>query len=231
MRKILSIILSIILTIPTNAIAQFQLNDLPLTGTILSLSKAYNPIMIQGMKIIKDNPLSFDFIINVGDEDFIKKEELKQESEALIKYFMASLTVPEEDLWVNLNPKEPDRIVPGRFGETEMGRDLLAQDYMLKQLTASLMYPEDGIGRKFWDKVYAKAYARYGHTNIEVNTFNKVWIVPEKAVVYENGDTNTVFIVESKLKVMLENDYLAQKGEVTNSESLTQLRQRFYVTP
>ena len=29
------------------------------------------------------------------------------------------------------------------FGLTEMGRDLLAEDYMLKQITASLIYPED----------------------------------------------------------------------------------------
>ena len=40
------------------------------------------------------------------------------------------------------------------FGQTEMGRDLLAQDYMLKQLTASLMYPEKELGQEFWNRVY-----------------------------------------------------------------------------
>ena len=42
-----------------------------------------------------------------------------------------------------------------------------------------------------------------------MNTFNKVWIVPEKAVVYENAKAGTAYIVESKLKVMLEQDYLS----------------------
>ena len=88
-----------------------------------------------------------------------------------------------------------------------MGRDLLAEDYLLKQITASLIYPESQLGKKFWQKVYAQAQAKYGTTNIPINTFNKVWIVPEKAVVYENG--GTAFVLENHLKVMLEEDYLA----------------------
>ena len=90
-----------------------------------------------------------------------------------------------------------------------MGRDLLAEDYMLKQITASLIYPEDGIGKKFWKRIYEEAAKRYGTTSIPVNTFNKVWIVPEKAVVYENAKAGTAYVVESKLKVMLEQDYLS----------------------
>src|SRR5262249_316712 len=38
-------------------------------------------------------------------------------------------------------------------------------------------------------------------------TFNKVWIMADKASVYERGQT--VFVVASHLKVMLEEDYLA----------------------
>ena len=90
-----------------------------------------------------------------------------------------------------------------------MGRDLLAQDYLLKQLTASLIYPEDATGKEFWNRIYAEAAEKFGTTNIPVNTFNKVWIVPEKAVVYENAKAATAYVVESKLKVMLEEDYLA----------------------
>ena len=55
---------------------------------------------------------------------------------------------------INLSPYEKDRIIPQRFGLTEMGRDLLAEDYMLKQITASLIYPEDAIGKKFWKRIY-----------------------------------------------------------------------------
>src|SRR5262249_12560065 len=135
------------------------------------------------------------------------QEKLKQEAAKLIKYFLASLTVPEKDLWVNLSPYEKDRIVPSHFGLTEMGRDLLAQDYMLKQITASLIYPDGATGRKFWQKAYSQARQRFGTTRVAVNTFNKVWIVAQKAVVDEKGPV--AYVAYAHLKVMLEKDYLA----------------------
>ena len=88
------------------------------------------------------------------------------ESSKLIKYFLAALTTPENEMWVNLSPYEKDRIIPDAFGITEMGRDLLAQDYILKQITSSLMYPEDELGSRFWDKVYAAAYEKFGSVDI-----------------------------------------------------------------
>ena len=190
---------------PSIACAQNMLG-LPEPGTMIGLTPTYNPALIQGITIYPDNPLQFDFIIDTGD-DHLEGDAFKNESTKLIKYFLASLTVPEDEMWVNLSPYEKDRIVPDAFGQTEMGRDLLAQDYMLKQLTASLMYPEEELGARFWDNVYEEAQKLYGTTNIPTNTFNKVWIVPEKAAVYVNG-TN-VFVSESHLKVMLEEDYLA----------------------
>ena len=102
-----------------------------------------------------------------------------------------------------------------------MGRDLLAQDYLLKQITASLIYPEDEFGKKFWKRVYEEASKKFGTTNIPVNTFNKVWIVPEKAVVYENSKAGTAYVVESKLKVMLEEDYLALVDNIKKDDWTT----------
>ena len=78
----------------------------------------------------------------------------KEEFNKIIKYFLVSLAMPNKDMWVNLSPYESKRIIPEVFGQTEMGRDLLAQDYILKQFTASLIYPEEGLGKKFWSKVY-----------------------------------------------------------------------------
>ena len=84
--------------------------------------------------------------INPNETDENMMSSLQAESKRLINYFLASLTVPENDLWVNLSPYEKDRIVPEPLSKTELGRDLLPQDYILKQLTASLMYPEDELG-------------------------------------------------------------------------------------
>ena len=189
-------------------LAQAQDFSLPTPGVMVHLSPPVDPPMLKGIKVHPDNPFLFDFILDRGDRE-LTSNELKDESSKLIKYFLASLTIPEKDLWVNLSPYEKDRIIPNSFGLTEMGRDLLAEDYMLKQITASLIYPEDAVGKKFWKRVYEEASKKYGTTNIPVNTFNKVWIVPEKALVYENAKAGTAYVVESKLKVMLEEDYLS----------------------
>ncbi len=210
---------------------------LPQPGVRVALSPAFNPPVLKGIKVHPDNPFRFEFILDQGDGlgtdansavrpilgqelgSVPKNEALKEEANKLIKYFLASLTVPEKDLWVNLSPYEKDRIVPQSFGLTEMGRDLLAQDYLLKQITASLIYPEDEFGKKFWKRVYEEAGKKFGTTNIPVNTFNKVWIVPEKAVVYENAQAGTAYVVESRLKVMLEEDYLALSHSVISAKA------------
>ncbi|MBF0483895.1 MAG: hypothetical protein HQL25_04220 [Candidatus Omnitrophica bacterium] len=228
-KKILASFLVIVFTISSFNISFAQVSPfMPVLGTMVQLSPAFTPALLKGIKVHADNPLKFEFILDRGDSSSQNDPErlkgaeglpFKQESEKLIKYFLASLTVPEKDLWVNLSPIEKDRIVPDAFGKTEMGRDLLAQDYLLKQITASLIYPENDIGRQFWDKVYAEANQKFGTTDIPVDTFNKVWIVPEKAVVYENAKTDTAYIVETKLKVLLETDYFTMQ-KMKDSKSI-----------
>lgn len=185
--------------------AQTQLS-LPLPGTRVHLSSGYAPLTLRGVMVHADNPFRFDFIVDTGDSE-LRSEALEQESTRMIRYFLAALTVPEDEQWVNLSPYEQQRIIPGSFGITDMGRDLLAQDYILKQVTASLIYPEEDLGKEFWDRVYSRAQRMYGTTDIPVNTFNKVWIVPDSATVFENG--TAAFVTQSRLKIMLEEDYLA----------------------
>ena len=179
---------------------------LPEPGTMVPFSGAFQPAMIKGLIIHPENPLLFDFIVDPGQSG-LKDAGLKTEGLKLIKYFLASLTVPENEQWVNLSPYEKNKIIVKEFGETDMGRDLLAQDYILKQVTSTAVYPEKDLGKKFWDRVYAKARALYNTSDIPVDTFNKIWIVPKSAVVYTNE--NNVFVVDSHLKVMLEEDYVA----------------------
>lgn len=186
--------------------AQTVLN-LPAAGTMLVSNGVYAPMVIKGINIDLENGLNFDFIMNEGDTHF-SDQEFAQEAQKLIKYFLASLTIPQEEMWVNLSPYEKDRIIMKNFGQTEMGRDLLVQDYMLKQLTSSLMYPEDDLGAEFWSRVYKKVAQQFGpEAQVPLNTFSKIWIVPETAKIYEH-DRGAV-VVESHLKVMLEEDYLA----------------------
>jgi|GEM_PF-4395686 len=197
-----------------NVFAQEDLN-LPAVGGMVGLSQTFTPVLIKGLKLHRDNPFVFDFVVNQGQEN-LDETNFREESLTLVKYFLASLTIPEEDLWVNLSPFEKNRIITPEFGVTQMGKDLLSQDYILKQVTSSLVYPEGEIGKKFWAKVYAMANAKYHTSNVPINTFNKVWIVPEKAIVYENAANQTAYVLESKLKVMLEEDYLSMQKNLNN---------------
>lgn len=200
--------------------ADIVVPPMPKPGVMVNLSASFTPAHLKGMTVHPDNALQFDFLMDRGENNF-SDEQKKEEYTKLIKYFLASLTIADKDQWVNLSPFENNRIIENNFGKTEMGRDLLAQDYLLKQVTSSLMYPESGLGKKFWDDVYAKAFKELGHTNIPVNTINKVWIMPDEAVVYESN--NTAIILKSHLKVMLEEDYLATKINTSKSTVETRL--------
>ena len=131
----------------------------------ITLSQPFTPSLVRGITLYSDNPLKFDFIVDAGD-DHLEGDAFQEESMKLIKYFLVSVTVPENDMWVNLSPYEKDRIIPDDFGKTEMGQELLLQDYRLKQLTASLMNPQEKLGEEFWNKVYKEAQEKYGTTDL-----------------------------------------------------------------
>jgi len=206
-RKLLHILVILIFTLNSlQPIARSQsVPDLPAPGSLVNLSPSYEPALIKGLTVHKDNPLLFDFIVDSGNK--APRGILKKDADRLIKYFFACLTIPEKDLWVNLSPYEKKKIVPKALGQTALGRDLLAEDYILKQLTASLIYPEKDLGKEFWDRIYSKSRQMFGTAQIPVNTFNKVWIVADKATVYEHGQS--AFVVNGHMKVMLEEDYLS----------------------
>ncbi len=191
--------------IPSSYAQTFLLPD---QGHMLAPSAAYMPVTMRGIQIHPENPLLFDFILDSGDSSYpVDSDDFRSESHKLVKYFLTSLTIREQDLWVNLSPFEKDRMMTEDFGKTELGRDMLAQDYILKQLTASMIYPERDLGKTFWNKIYTQAREQFGTTDIPVDTFNKVWIVADKARVLERN--NAAYVTAAHLKVMLESDYQA----------------------
>lgn len=207
--------LSTSVILPTNAHAQFIPTPAPMpaVGTIVPASIGYTPASVRGITIFPENPLQFSFMIDLGDSGLdAESAELKDEAQRMINYFMAGLTVPEDELWVNLSPYENNRVIADSLGQTAMGRDMLAQDYLLKQLTASLMYPEDELGDTFWNRVKERAMELYGTDEIPTNVLNKVWIAPDTAEIYiHNYD---VILTGSRLKVMLEEDLYAARQAI-----------------
>ena len=191
--------------------------NLPAAGSMIGLTKAFEPVVIKGININTSDPLKFDFIIDEGttrlDEGALTKETTK-----LMKYFLASLTIPDQQMWVNLSPYEKDRVISGDLQKTEMGRDLLAEDYILKQLGSSLSNPRNELGRQFWQRVYSQIQTKYSSPDalVGINTFNKIWIIPDKATIYEHK--KGALILNNRLKVMMEEDYLAMKMDDRKSK-------------
>lgn len=180
---------------------------MPKPGEPVSVSFSANPSSLKGVIVDQGDPLHLDFLVYQGESD-LPIEEKKAQYQKLVRYFLAALAVPDHEQWVNLSPFERDKIVPPSFGRTDMGQDLLAQDYLLKQLSSSLTSPDTDLGRQFWARVYEQVRRHSGGRDIAPEAYCKVWIVPDKAVIYEQGQT--VYILQQHLKVMLDSDYLAQ---------------------
>lgn len=191
---------------------------LVMPGLVAGLSLPVVPPLLKGLKVYPDDPLRFDFILDPGDPSARASLEQTQEiGVRMIRYFLAAMTIPDDEMWVNLSPFEKDRIVPERFGLTEMGRDLLAQDNVLKQLSASLLHPDSSTGRIYWAEVYRRAFQKYGTTDIPFETVHKVWVVPGSAEIREDQGSKTVYVVAARLKVMMDKDYLAAHESAVSS--------------
>ena len=183
---------------------------LPAPTQFVHLSNSYSFPVLKGLRFDPKTPFNMQFIIDTADQKDVDQEEASR----LIKYFFAGLAIPEKDTWVNMSSYEKDRIIPSSLAETDLGKDLLSLDYILKQVSVSLTYPESEIGKDFWAKTYASVLKIAHTTNLPVNTFNKIWIMPDKAEVYEHE--NFALVHEATLKTMLEEDYIALKNGISD---------------
>lgn len=171
--------------------------------------EGYNPMSIRGIKIYPDQPLRFDLLVDKGSSTF-EGEALRHDIERLSRLFLASLAVPQEDMWVNLSPDGRQRVMPEQFSRTEMGRILLEQDYLLKQAASAMTHPESSLGAAFWKELYRRLFVEYGSTDVSADTLNKVWIVPAEASVYSRD--NSVFVTARQLEVLTDTDYRSGHG-------------------
>jgi hypothetical protein len=123
-----------------------------------------------------------------------------------LEHIFISLSLHDDVFWVNLNPDEPDRIINSTLANTDLGRIMLNADYRLKEDVASIINPQTSqVGKEFWRRLYQKAEELGAADKIPLVT--RLWIVPDKAEVYEKQ--NQLYITKSRLKVRLEPAYLS----------------------
>jgi hypothetical protein len=200
-----------------------QVPALVLPAGIGPVGEVSHPLLLHGLKLNVNAPLSLEALVDMGEASDGRSSAVRDEAARQMRYFLAALAVPEDDLWVNLSPFEADRVVPPALGRTELGQGLLAQDYVLKYVTSLLLHPDDAVGRRFWAGVYKTAAEKFGGVDIPVASLNKVWIMPASADVVERpvdaSGTLCVVVSGARLKVMLESDYTAMRQQAPQTVS------------
>lgn len=176
--------------------ASLDIGEVEGSDSILRPGKKIEDDKMSGVFVPKGDDGSLYFIYDRGGAS---EDQWQPHYESLIDYFRTALAVKEEFLWVNLSAYESDRMIPKELSGTMMGRTLLEEDCLLKRLTASFMHPDSPVGREYWDAVYAEARRLHGTSKLPFRSFQKVTIVPSKAVVYE-GDGDDVASAEALRK-------------------------------
>ena len=200
--------------------------ELPDPGRLVKLSREYAPPCLRGMKFDPDNPLAIDFIFDPGHAERVPDEDKKR----LIRYFLAGLALSKEKLWVNLSPAEPDRIIDSHLAQTDAGRVMLEQDYLLKQLSASLTHPDAPTGQKYWSEINSSSPIIH---NSVTGDLSRIWIKPGRISVYDKN--HFVYITDSELELdtdcrndTLNNTLLPRiKKEVNKGKNFAGLRQLY----
>ncbi len=156
---------------------------------------------------------------------------LDSEAKKLIHYFFLGITLPSGSFWVNLKPQESERITSEELSRTDIGRTLLEQDLKLKKDVARYLHPKHPQGKLYWERLYAaleqegrKASAtnqggpakNNGWKKATITSSNRVWIVPDEAVVLETEDG--ALVTKAQLKLLLESEYLNLKEKKWNKE-------------
>lgn len=191
--------------------------SLPKPNQVLPLGTDYSLAQVRGLRYDAESLSKFELLLDKNDQEILTE----QDSDYISDLFLAALSFPEEDLWVNFSPYEQDRILDDTIAQTQVGRILLEQDYILKQLSSSLTIPTSDLGKKYWQESKG-------------DSLNKVWIVAQEADVLE--DDNTVLIKDSSLDVESEfvglNDEFLDtlKEQVNNSVHFAKLRQLYSIT-
>ena len=128
--------------------------------------------------------------------------------------FFVWMALPPQAFTVNLNPKEPDRIIDAQFGRTDAGRILLEADYTMKRATARLVDPATPFGRAFDEALQGSQ---------KCFSPQRKWIIPLPASVSAQGDSMYILDAPLDVKLEIENDDLkpgigcpSQDAAITN---------------
>lgn len=165
------------------------------------------PPLVMGMAFAPENWLQPGFKLGYSPADGPPSAEEQSILQGrLARYLNTLLVVRGENLHVSLSPLKEKSGLPEPLRKTELGRDLLAQDVVLKYSTACLLYPASDSGREFWDRVEGLASA-----DGSLESCMRVWVVPGSVTLNESMDQGLAHVDIKRLspEVRCESDYEA----------------------
>ena len=169
-----------------------------------SLEAGFPPV-VGGISFPLDDPMQLGF--NLLADPNLGMPTSEEQSELLSRlghYLNALLVLSGDQVNVTLRPTDSYCGLPKLLRYTELGRDLLAQDILLKHFTASQLHPSTIHGKAFWNKIDSLVTDSQAF-----ETCFRVWILPDSANIRtetENG-LGCVKIEQSNLKVLCGIDY------------------------
>ena len=205
-KKIIAFAISFCLIFEQSGFAQVAAG-MHIPGYLASLMppEIFNPAQLRAISL---DPASekLSLFLDAGDTKLSQAAEGQTTAAELYKYFQIGLRLPNKLFWVNLRPDSPKDIIDPYLEKTDVGRILLAADLQLKKDLALFTSPDRPEGKRYWDKLYAKAQSLYGQADLEIPTFTRPWIVPGEIIIRESRDG--AYIYKAGLLVMLEQEYL-----------------------
>ena len=162
--------------------------SIPWPGVGVPISDSFDGPALVGLRAHAHDPLRLDFLLDLGDS-CLAEAAIPVEALHHVRCFLAALAIPEEDWWVNLTLGQPDRVAPKSLSSTTLGRTLLLQDYLLKQVAASIQNPFTEYGSSYWKHVYQAAYVYLGDSVDGFDTLSDV----EKTVHWFAASETTAF--------------------------------------
>lgn len=215
--KIISVFLSLLLIFQQVGFAQ-SAAELNISGHLALMrnpliQKTFRPAHLRFM----EHDLSsndFQLLLDRGSLDNLAGTSAEETTKQLLGYFLIGISLPNSSFWVNLRPDTPDNMIDPLLENTDVGKIFLEADIQLKRDAAKATSPETPEGKEYWDKLYLKAEELFASQNVTIPTLTRPWIVPDEIIVRETGQN--AYIYKATLKVMLEEDYLAQ-GKDTGS--------------
>jgi hypothetical protein len=192
----------------------------------------FTSIRLNYISVSEDNSsnLNFDYIFKAQKAEGTNPGiDFNDSTSINLNAFMTGLIVPDDKLWVNLDPDEPDRIIDEQLRESDVGRIMLEADFQMKKDFGKYENPcANELGKAYWDLLDKKEDALvqqcmdkfpneiYDIKNIHFTSSNSHWIVPDKLFAYTIG--YEIYIINATLTINSRTELLSSHLSIEDQD-------------